>query len=68
MKDDYYATDLEKENIIDQDHNVIPLDLFKERLTNALDAGTTLDMTLMTQRLIKYDFDFNALKHFYDNA
>ncbi len=62
----YFATDLENKTIVNEDGDTFTVKQFQTILNAHIDADKTLDMTMMTTRLIRMDYDFEALQKFYD--
>ena len=59
----YFAADLEREAIVNEHGDTFSRNQF-EYIMEINDHK--VDMTLMVQRLVRMDYDFVALKKFYD--
>jgi len=60
----YFAIDLNKKIIVNDDGDVFSVDQFKEIMRG---TGGPYDMTMMVQRFILMDYDFDKLIDFYEN-
>lgn len=58
----YFAVDLNGKNITDEYGKIYTIDKFKQFVEN---SKHSLDMTLMAQRLIRFNYDLNKLEEFY---
>jgi len=58
----YFSIDIDKKEIVSEFGERYSIEQFKKILKL---ADSPVDMTLMCQRFIQYNFDFNRLKQFY---
>ena len=65
-KNMYFAIDEDQKLIVNEDGDEFTFEQFKTILQNAAEKKTCVDMTLMTQRLISFDFDWVKLNNFYN--
>ena len=61
----YFATNEKRKMIQNEYGDYFTIKQFKTILKNAALKNNPIDMTLMTQRLISLDFDFDKLNEFY---
>ena len=61
----YFALDLEAGYIKDEYLNGYSIEEFREFVNN---SQIPLDMTMMVQRLISFDYDIDKLREFYKNS
>lgn len=61
----YFAADPDKREIQNDSGDTFSVDQFKTILTRNQEKGKFLDMTQLTQRLVRMDFDWDALDQFY---
>lgn len=59
----YFATDDKARTIHNDKGDIFTVEQFKKILKN---STKPIDMTLMTQRLVRYDFDFDRLDDYYN--
>ena len=58
----YFSIDIDKKEIVSEFGERYSIEQFKKILET---ASRPVDMTLMCQRFIQYNFDFNRLEQFY---
>ena len=61
----YFAIDMENRVFVTEDGDQLSLNQFKKILGN---ADGPIDMTLMCQRFVQYDFNWDRLERYYDEA
>lgn len=59
----YFALNLDTRTIVSEHGDTFTVDQFKKILSR---AAAPMDMTLMLQRLVRYDFDFDRLENYYE--
>jgi len=65
-----FYLDLDRERILDEFHNGLKewsIEEFKTLLNSETDPQFCFDMNLMTQRFIRMNFEFKALKEYYND-
>jgi hypothetical protein len=66
-KSKYYGLNLETGKVHEESGQDYSIEEFKKMLTEANEHGNGLNVTLMLQRFINYNYDIERLKEFYKN-
>ena len=64
----YFSIDENKKRIINEDGDEFTADQFKKIIERNAAKNIFFDMTMATARFIRFNYDWEALKEFYDNA
>ena len=64
----YFVVDLDKEIIVNEEGDEFTADEFKKVIERNAEKNKFFDMTLMTQRFIRMNYNFEELRNYYNQT
>jgi len=64
----YFAVDIDKGIVVNEEGDEFTIDQFKKIIERNAEKNVFFDMTLMTQRFVRMDYNLEELRDYYDQA